>query len=134
MHVSPVRFDVQAKPSRRHVVPYRSTRALVLATESLTQDTRARPVRLSRYPAAQSNSQLAGRGGLGFSPLRMSHLSWAGPVPHVSAHMMFLVGMRTNAMPLPDAPPAGAATQATAATAARAARRLMARIVCAAPG
>jgi hypothetical protein len=61
-------------------------------------------------PAPQSNSQLAGLGGSGFSPLRMSQRS-VGRAPVSSAHSMFLDGMRKETIPAPAVPAATSRAQ-----------------------
>jgi hypothetical protein len=45
---NPVARDRHVIPPFRHVVPYASTRAVGLETESLTQPTTARPIRLRK--------------------------------------------------------------------------------------
>jgi hypothetical protein len=64
------------------------------------------------YPAPQSSSQVAGFGGSGFTPLRMSQRSVVR-APVSSAHSMFLDGIRKETTAAPAAPDAASAVQST---------------------
>ena len=70
--------ETHVKPARRHVWPYRNTRAEEVTTLSLTQRICARPRTLRSKPTPQSKSQLGGFGGRGRTPLRMSQRRLAG--------------------------------------------------------
>jgi hypothetical protein len=115
----PVARDRQTIPPLRQVVPYASTRAVGLNTESLTQPITVRPARVRKYVWPQSKSQVAGFGGNGLKPLAMSQRSCRAKYPQ----RMFFDGVRKNSSGRAAIPWAATAHAATAAAAAAALRR-----------